>query len=69
MTSIPSAPPHSIEAEQGILGGLMLDNTAWELIADQLQAEDFYRQDHRLIFRAIAALAEQDCPFDVVTLS
>jgi replicative DNA helicase len=69
MKSVPAAPPHSIEAEQGILGGLMLDNTAWELIADQLQAEDFYRQDHRLIFRAIAALAEQDCPFDVVTLS
>ena len=62
-------PPHSIEAEQSVLGGLMLDNAAWEKIADRVSEDDFYRRDHRLIFRAIAALAEKDSPYDVVTLS
>lgn len=62
-------PPHSIEAEQSVLGGLMLDNHAWEKIADQVTEEDFYRYDHRLIFRAIADLAEDNQPLDVVTLS
>ncbi len=62
-------PPHSIEAEQSVLGGLMLDNTAWEKIADRVSEGDFYRRDHRLIFRAIAALADRDSPYDVVTLS
>lgn len=62
-------PPHSIEAEQSVIGGLMLDNQAWDKIADRVYAEDFYRRDHRLIFTAISSLAEQDNPFDVVTLS
>ena len=62
-------PPHSIEAEQSVLGGVMLDNHAWEKIADQVSEEDFYRYDHRLIFRAIADLAEDNQPLDVVTLS
>ena len=62
-------PPHSIEAEQSVLGGLMLDNHAWEQIADSVSEEDFYRYDHRLIFRAIADLAEDNQPLDVVTLS
>ncbi|PUA41385.1 replicative DNA helicase [Pseudomonas protegens] len=62
-------PPHSIEAEQGVLGGLMLDNATWDLLADRLQAEDFFRHEHRLIFRAIATLATQDRPFDIVTLA
>ena len=62
-------PPHSIEAEQSVLGGLMLDNHAWEQIADRVSEEDFYRYDHRLIFRAIADLAENNQPLDVVTLS
>ena len=61
--------PHSIEAEQSVLGGLMLDNNAWDKIADLVVEEDFYRHDHRLIFRAIAELAEKNSPFDVVTLS
>src|SRR5258705_550029 len=47
-------PPHSVEAEQAVLGGLMLDNRAWDAIADRLVAEDFYRRDHQLIFGAIA---------------
>ncbi len=62
-------PPHSIEAEQAILGGLLLDNEAWDKVADRILDEDFYRQDHRVIFRAISSLAQQGKPFDVVTLS
>lgn len=61
-------PPHSIEAEQSVLGGVMIDNSAWESIADVLTEEDFYRHDHRLIFRAISRLADQATPCDVVTL-
>lgn len=55
-------PPHSIEAEQSLLGGLMLDNTAWDRIADQVNAADFYRDDHRRIFRHIALLIEAGRP-------
>ena len=62
-------PPHSIEAEQAVLGGLMLDNRAWEKIADRVSDEDFYRHDHRLIFRAIQAQEAKDVPNDAVTLS
>lgn len=68
-TAALKVPPHSVEAEQSVLGGLMLDNNAWERILDQVSDGDFYRHDHRLIFRAIARLAERDSPFDVVTLS
>ncbi|KPK40725.1 MAG: replicative DNA helicase [Gammaproteobacteria bacterium SG8_47] len=62
-------PPHSIEAEQAVLGGLMIDNGTWDQVADVLIDEDFYRRDHRLIFAAIAKLADIGTPFDVVTLS
>src|SRR5437868_6775473 len=62
-------PPHSVEAEQAVLGGLMLDNRSWDTIADRLVAEDFYRRDHQLIFGAIADLAARSEPFDAVTLS
>ena len=62
-------PPHSIEAEQAVLGGLMLDKRAWEQIADRVSEEDLYRHDHRLIFRSISRLEAADKPFDVVTLS
>ncbi|MGD8420838.1 MAG: DnaB-like helicase N-terminal domain-containing protein, partial [Gammaproteobacteria bacterium] len=62
-------PPHSLEAEQSVIGGLMLDNRAWDYIADIVNEQDFYRQDHRLIFRAMNALAEDDKPYDVVTVS
>ncbi len=61
-------PPHSMEAEQSVLGGLMLDNESWEKIADLVNEKDFYRHDHALIFRAIAALSEEDKPYDVVTI-
>ncbi len=62
-------PPHSIEAEQAVVGGLMIKNSAWEDVADKVRGEDFYRKDHQLIFQAIEALARTDMPFDVVTLS
>ena len=62
-------PPHSIQAEQSVLGGLMLDNQTWDTVADRISEEDFYRRDHKLIFRAIAELAEHQDPFDVITLS
>lgn len=62
-------PPNSVEAEQSLIGGLMLDNAAWEKVADLLSDADFYRKDHRLIFAAIAELAEDSHPCDVVTVS
>jgi replicative DNA helicase len=62
-------PPHSIEAEQSVLGGLMLDNRSWDKIADLIIESDFYRRDHQLIFRAIAELFEQSLPVDVITLA
>ncbi len=62
-------PPHSIQAEQSVLGGLMLDNQMWDVIADRVGEEDFYRKDHRLLFCAIRDLAEKQDPFDVITLS
>ena len=45
-------PPHSVEAEQAVLGGLMLDNSGWDAVADRISAEDFYRADHQRIFAA-----------------
>ncbi len=61
-------PPHSIEAEQSLIGGLLLDNQAWDRIADLVNETDFYRDDHRRIFRQIANLIEQGKPADVVTV-
>lgn len=61
-------PPHSTEAEQAVLGGLMLAPEAYDRINDKLTANDFYRRDHQLIYRAIAELAERSRPFDAVTL-
>jgi replicative DNA helicase len=62
------APPHSIEAEQAVLGGLMIDEFAWERMSDGLVSDDFYRKDHRVIFRAIVQLANESKPLDVITL-
>ena len=62
-------PPHSLSAEQAVLGGLMLDNEAWDKVADRVTDEDFYRRDHRLIFRALRDLAAGNKPLDVVTVS
>jgi len=62
-------PPHSVEAEQAVLGGLLLDPIAWDNVADTVTREDFYRPDHQLIFEAIGALAGEGKPCDVVTVS
>jgi replicative DNA helicase len=62
-------PPHSVEAEQAVLGGLLLDTRAWDHVADAVGPEDFYRPDHRLIFEAIAGIAAEGKPIDVVTVS
>ncbi len=61
-------PPHSVEAEQSVLGGLLLDNSAWDRIGDRINTEDFYRHDHRLIFQQIARLIDQNRPADTVTV-
>ncbi len=61
-------PPHSIDAEQSVLGGLMIDNSTWDQVVELINEGDFYRRDHRLIFRAIATLAEDDQAFDPITL-
>ncbi|MGI9212149.1 MAG: replicative DNA helicase [Methylococcaceae bacterium] len=62
-------PPYSSHAEQSVIGGLLLDNQTWDDVADRIDEADFYSKDHRLIFRAIKQLANQQSPFDVVTLS
>ncbi len=62
-------PPHSVEAEQSVLGGLLLEATALDKITDLLTADDFYRQEHRLIFRQIVRLSEQAKPVDVITVA
>jgi replicative DNA helicase len=61
-------PPHSIEAEQSVLGGLLIDNGAFDKIADVVADSDFYRDDHRRIFRHIARLVEKGKPADVITV-
>jgi replicative DNA helicase len=62
-------PPHSIEAEQSVLGGLMLDNDSVASLEDRVSADDFYRHEHRLIFLAITALSSAAKPYDVITVS
>lgn len=62
-------PPHSVEAEQSVLGGLLLENEAWDRIADVLGVEDFYRHDHRLIYQHISTLVEHNKPADMVTVA
>jgi replicative DNA helicase len=61
-------PPHSVDAEQAVLGGLMLSPEAWDKVADRLNEDDFYRKDHRVIFRAITELSNKGMPCDAVTL-
>ena len=63
------APPHSNEAEQSLLGALMLSANAWEKIADQIDEGDFYRETHRLIYRAISELGQQAQPCDAITIN
>lgn len=61
-------PPHSVEAESSVLGGLLLDNQAWDRVGDLLTSADFYRYEHRLIFDGIAGLVNASKPADVITV-
>jgi replicative DNA helicase len=61
-------PPHSVEAEQSVIGGLLLDNSAWDRAGDVLTESDFYRYEHRQIFTAVAALISATKPADVITV-
>ena len=62
-------PPHSIEAEQSVLGGLMLDNERWDDVAERVVAEDFYTRPHRHIFTEMHRLQEMGKPIDLITLA
>ena len=62
-------PPHSIEAEQSVLGGLMIRNEAWDTVADRIKARDFYRPEHQVIFEVMATLANDLQPLDVLTVA
>jgi replicative DNA helicase len=68
-TVLLKVPPHSIEAERSVLGGVMLDDEAWDKVSSILSAEDFYRGDHRIIFRCMFELTERNQPLDVITIS
>ncbi|MDX1587956.1 MAG: replicative DNA helicase [Oleiphilaceae bacterium] len=68
-TSLVKVPPHSVEAEQAVLGGLLIDSSGWELVVELVSEADFYRHEHRLIFHAIDRLVANDKPLDVVTLA
>ena len=61
-------PPHSIEAESSVLGGLLLDNGAWDRVGDLLSEGDFYRYEHKQIFAAVSALINTSRPADVITV-
>ncbi len=62
-------PPHSLEAEQSVLGGLLLDNERWDSVAEKVVSRDFYSRPHRMIFEAAAGLLESGQPLDLITLS
>ena len=61
-------PPHSIESESSVLGGLLLDNNAWDRVGDVLSEDNFYRHEHKLIFAAIASMVNAGKPADVITV-
>ena len=60
--------PHSLEAEQAVLGGIMLDNAHWDNVAERVQAGDFYNYAHRVIFEQMVELARHNRPIDIITL-
>ncbi|MCW8335991.1 replicative DNA helicase [Vibrio paucivorans] len=62
-------PPHSLEAEQSVIGGLLLDNERWDTVAEKVVAKDFYSRPHRLIFEAVKSILEESKPLDLITLS
>ncbi len=62
-------PPHSLEAEQSVIGGLLLDNERWDSVAERVVARDFYSRPHRMIFEGVKSLLEDNKPLDLITLS
>ncbi|MGC9423729.1 MULTISPECIES: replicative DNA helicase [unclassified Vibrio] len=62
-------PPHSLEAEQSVIGGLLMDNDRWDTVSERVIAQDFYSRPHRLIFEAVKHLLEAGQPLDLITLS
>jgi replicative DNA helicase len=68
-TALLKVPPHSVEAEQAVLGGLFLDNEAFMNVTERIRSEDFYRRDHGLIYDAIQGLANSSKPYDIVTVA
>ncbi|GAA5132454.1 replicative DNA helicase [Thalassotalea piscium] len=62
-------PPHSLEAEQSVLGGLLLDNETWDRVSEKVVAQDFYSRSHRIVYETIGALIELGGPVDLITLS
>lgn len=62
-------PPHSLEAEQSVIGGLLLDNERWDTVSERVVAKDFYSRPHRLIFEAVKSILEDSKPLDLITLS
>ncbi|MCB1615087.1 MAG: replicative DNA helicase, partial [Pseudomonadales bacterium] len=68
-SGIPKVPPHSVEAEQGVLGGILLANESFDAVSEVLQANDFYLGAHRTIFNALTTLNENEQPFDFITLT
>ena len=62
-------PPHSLEAEQSVIGGLLLDNERWDTVSERVLASDFYSRPHRLIFEAVKEILEESQPLDLITLS
>ena len=61
-------PPHSFEAEQSVLGGLLLDNNAWDRVAEKVSDADFYSRPHRLVFQAMQRLSQNNSPIDLITV-
>ncbi len=68
-TTALKVPPHSLEAERSVIGGLILESEMWEQVVEKVSTDDFYRKEHRIIFAEMAALAAYDTPLDVITLS
>ncbi|MCL9783886.1 replicative DNA helicase [Vibrio sp. S4M6] len=62
-------PPHSLEAEQSVIGGLLLDNERWDTVSERVLSQDFYSRPHRLVFEAVKSILEDSKPLDLITLS
>jgi replicative DNA helicase len=68
-TALLKIPPHSVEAEQAVIGGLLIDNDAWDQVVERITETDFYRHEHRILFRAMTELMLQSMPLDIVTVT